>query len=170
MAWNWCKWPCRVGARILRVCQRVADIGMNLLLQLKIIWENWKTLQSKDSWGLRWKQLNKRVPVEATLKKAANSTDLNVRITFRLNWLRFFEGDVRVASQVRKAYHLRPEVSASCVSYTDTTKPPEQSGKRTRRAARGTAHTHTHKYRDATQRLSFRRLRRSGISEVHGIS
>ena len=41
-------------------------------------------------------------------------------------------------------YQLRPKVSPSCVSYRDTTKPPEQTGKRTRSAARDTTHTHTH--------------------------
>jgi hypothetical protein len=54
--------------------------------------------------------------------------------------------DLRPA--VKKALSVRPKVSASCVSYRDTTKPPEQTGKQTRRAARDTerarARTHTH--------------------------
>jgi len=46
-------------------------------------------------------------------------------------------------SEVKKAFQLRPKVSPACVSYRDTTKPPDQTGKRTRSAARDT-HTHTH--------------------------
>ena len=41
----------------------------------------------------------------------------------------------------KKMYQLRPKGSASCVSYRDTTKPHERTGKRTCSAARNTTHT-----------------------------
>jgi hypothetical protein len=40
-------------------------------------------------------------------------------------------------------YQLRPKVSAACVSYRDMNKPPEETGKLTRRAARDITHTQT---------------------------
>jgi hypothetical protein len=48
-------------------------------------------------------------------------------------------GTKELRTAVKKAYQLRPEGSASCVSYANTTKPPRQTGK-------GSTHTHTHKH------------------------
>ena len=92
-------------------------------------------------------------------------------------------GSTRCAPMPRKCISCVPRALLH-VSYTDTTKrltfaPPEQTGKRTRRATRDTTHpphprththTHTHKYKDTTHHLSFQSFRRSRIPEVHGIS
>jgi hypothetical protein len=68
-------------------------------------------------------------------------------------------------------YELRPEVSGSCVSYRDLTKPPEQTVKRTRRAARGTTHTHTHRHtRARTRAHTHARARARTHTHTHTVS
>jgi hypothetical protein len=68
----------------------------------------------------------------------------------------YSKGAVTVASRGQESVSFASQVSASCVSYRDTTKPPEQ----TRRAATDIAHTTS----------KFPTFRRPRVPDVHGIS
>jgi len=58
-----------------------------------------------------------------------------------------------VNPMVKEIHQLYPNGSAWCVSYRDTTKPAEQTGKRSRSAASNTTHTHTHTHNTHTHTL-----------------